>query len=202
MNSPNQTQHYEKAVIFAFIAATLTACDKNAPGTVQFGLDEDVSKKGTVDFESVRLFVQLENSQGEVQSLELDLYDFSGKTLSQPVSLNPGTYSINFTASLECYLFGINNGEASIDFLTTFYSEDWQHLVSVKDDSKIYLYNNNTLISEKPYTTDQLSSFAEFLIGAAHKTNESPDEFFHGYIDEIRIYNRPLNPYEIDELYK
>jgi len=111
-------------------------------------------------------------------------------------------YSINYTSSLNSYVFGINDGGSSIDYLSSNYTQGWHHIVGMKDNDKIYLYIDNVLVSEKTYTTYQLSSFAKFMIGAVDMSSTSPDGFFHGNIDDIVIYNRLLTNDEIKVLFK
>ncbi len=68
---------------------------------------------------------------------------------------------------------------------------DWNHIVAVYDGSKLKLYENNKLISQKNYNKIINHDNRVLFIGRG----------FKGAIDELKIYNRALSEYEISRLY-
>lgn len=71
---------------------------------------------------------------------------------------------------------------------------EWHHFVAVLADGKVYLYHNGQLAG----SDDDVSSAREFAFRwGAHDT----DHEFRGTIDEIGVWNRPLDADEIGQLY-
>lgn len=85
----------------------------------------------------------------------------------------------------------------------------WYHVVFTFDKSgnqqKVYVNTVNTLNHTNVPTYSPPASFTSLSFGAQANDlnygNPSPERFFHGKIDDIRIYNRVLTPTEIDDLY-
>jgi len=83
--------------------------------------------------------------------------------------------------------------------------ETWTFLCMViRNDQKLLFY----IDGEKVYESENLlqsfvGSTQSLLLGAAHYYNGqiSPYSYYKGYIDDIRIYNRPLSEAEINDLY-
>lgn len=81
----------------------------------------------------------------------------------------------------------------------TFTSAEWRHWVYSydRDGSIRNIYLNGQLeASDTPgsaYAPDGKSLY----LGASPNNNS----FFHGYVDDIRVYNKALNRYEAEELY-
>ncbi len=73
---------------------------------------------------------------------------------------------------------------------------NWHHVVGVYDGTKTKLYVDNILIGEQSYTGN-LNVVSPLRIGWFTLNN-----FFRGFIDDIRIYNRPLNKFEINQLFE
>jgi hypothetical protein len=89
-----------------------------------------------------------------------------------------------------------NNG-----YLTHSYNFDtskWYYLVVVYDyeKGKISSYVNSTLISTSMVTISSSSYYRNFYVGM----DGYAGSYFYGYIDEVRIYNRTLNPIEIQKI--
>lgn len=116
-------------------------------------------------------------------------------------SSNHREYVLSYKTNSDSYNFIIYDGGLSDDRITFKQELGWHHIICMKDNEKIYLYIDNKLVSEKAYSTNQLGSFARLLIGALDRSNTSPDEFFHGSIDDVMMYNRALNLEEINALF-
>ena len=96
--------------------------------------------------------------------------------------------------------FYINTGsEHKISFSTTSLSSGWHHIACTYDHSAYRLYIDGTQKSHGSGYTIRYDSDNYTLIGAEAGGGSSPsDEFFDGYIDEVRIWNRVLSETEIN----
>lgn len=72
-------------------------------------------------------------------------------------------------------------------------ANQWTHLAGTYDGSTLRLYVNGTQVSSQPRTGSIDVTTGVLRIGG----NDFWGEFFKGYIDEVRIYNRALNASEI-----
>ncbi|GIW68366.1 MAG: hypothetical protein KatS3mg099_314 [Candidatus Parcubacteria bacterium] len=81
----------------------------------------------------------------------------------------------------------------------------WVHVVGVFRpstavelwvDGNLEAQNTSGIPSSIPTVTNPL------IIGARHTAGGSIDEYFAGYLDDVRIYNRALSAAEIQELYR
>ena len=68
----------------------------------------------------------------------------------------------------------------------------WSHLAATFDGKTVKLYINGELVASQPQGTPLTTSTGTFQIGGS-----SYGEFFNGWLDEIRIYNRALSAAEI-----
>lgn len=73
------------------------------------------------------------------------------------------------------------------------------HVVGVYDGTKIYVYVNGVLANSKTTVITIGSNTYDTHLGDISGYNWS---FFHGVIDEVRIYNRALSAAEIKRLYE
>ncbi|MBK8508350.1 MAG: PKD domain-containing protein [Candidatus Competibacteraceae bacterium] len=72
-------------------------------------------------------------------------------------------------------------------------ANQWTHLAGTYDGSTLKLYVNGTQVSSQPRTGGIDVTTGVLRIGG----NDYWGEFFKGYIDEVRVYNRALNASEI-----
>jgi PKD repeat protein len=70
----------------------------------------------------------------------------------------------------------------------------WWHLVGTYDGQNQRLYVNGTQVAIKAQSGVILTSTGALRIGG----DNIWDEYFNGYIDEVRIYNRALTPEEVN----
>lgn len=126
-----------------------------------------------------------------------------------------GIYTSEFSS-----IFGFNDFSGS---LVTFAAHvgapvaqwplsSWAQLVAIRDGNTASLYLNGVLIDSEtnlpPFLPAQSSPLfigsGEVLGKAGTNTlpSDVPGGFWHGSIDDVRIYNRPLSPAEVHELYK
>ena len=71
----------------------------------------------------------------------------------------------------------------------------WQHIVIVYDGSRLLFYHNDTLFYNETYSIGT-SSTANAL--GSQSTGSAPID---GMIDEVGVWNRPLSPTEVTDLY-
>jgi len=69
----------------------------------------------------------------------------------------------------------------------------WTHVALTYDGAALRLYVNGTQVSTTDLAGPMASSTNPLRIGG----NSVWGEYFKGLIDEVRIYNRPLAPSEI-----
>ncbi|EIC29042.1 LamG domain-containing protein [Methylomicrobium album] len=72
-------------------------------------------------------------------------------------------------------------------------ADTWSHLVATYDGANQRLYVNGVEVAQSPQTAMIRQSKGKLRIGG----NSLGNEYFHGYIDEVRIYNRALTPDEV-----
>lgn len=68
----------------------------------------------------------------------------------------------------------------------------WYHLAVTRGNSMLHFYVNGVEIRSEPWAGNIPSSVTPLTIGMAEGGN-----YFHGLLDDIRIYNRALSPDEI-----
>jgi len=117
-------------------------------------------------------------------------------------SSNHGPYQLflySTTKHLGARLQGPASNSGDIDSGWLVPAGQWAHVAMTYDGANIRFYGNGVLRFTQPYTGGLYNSDQEnVVIGAAvnHLTG-----FFHGIIDEVRIYNRGLSDTEITQLY-
>ena len=88
---------------------------------------------------------------------------------------------------------------------STFNYDKWYHLVAIYSDNNVELYIDGIAQSFKggldgPHLS-KIPQNSVFRIGLSFANNDE-QKFFHGRLDEVRVYNRGLTEQEIDSLYK
>ncbi len=69
----------------------------------------------------------------------------------------------------------------------------WTHLAATYDGATVRVYVNGIAVGTAPVSGSIVASTLPFRIGG----NAVWGEFFHGLIDEVRVYNRALGAAEI-----
>jgi len=85
---------------------------------------------------------------------------------------------------------------------TQFNDYDWHHLAIVskageESPRNLYLYVDSILEDVIIRNNENLSNTSELLIGATTDSDDKITNNFYGYIDDLRMYNVPLNSDEI-----
>ena len=87
-------------------------------------------------------------------------------------------------------------------FTNEVYPDKWQNLVFTFDNGEMRLYVDSELMKVGSLPETQLFFPNHGFSIGSHSTTPSFDgEFFHGIIDDIRIYNRRLDELEITSLF-
>ena len=76
----------------------------------------------------------------------------------------------------------------------------WHHLAGTYDGARIQLYYDGILVDAKGCTTTPHTSSDSVTIGFANADGVPMHSPFHGFVDEVRIYNRTLSDCEIAAL--
>ncbi len=74
----------------------------------------------------------------------------------------------------------------------------WYHLAVTYDGSHFRLFRNGQLVSEEQ---GRLKPEGEEPLYIGRKSTDEPYFFFQGKIDDLRMYDRPLTPDEVNELF-
>jgi len=78
----------------------------------------------------------------------------------------------------------------------------WIHLAGVYDGTAWRLYRNGQEIGKTDSSVGAIRIDADWAIGGKSPGEPNyPERFFHGLIDDVRIYDRALPPSEVLELY-
>lgn len=95
------------------------------------------------------------------------------------------------------------NNSTSMRGNSTFNYNQWYHLVAIYSDNNVKMYINGSAQTFNSGNGNLLSNIPQnsiFRIGSSFVDNDV-QKFFHGKLDEIRVYNRGLSNSEIDSLY-
>ncbi|OHA21804.1 MAG: hypothetical protein A2849_02635 [Candidatus Taylorbacteria bacterium RIFCSPHIGHO2_01_FULL_51_15] len=98
-----------------------------------------------------------------------------------------GLYFMGDTRVVRFYGFGTNNNDSA-----PVSTDSWHHVAVVKNGGTATLYIDGK-------ATNRYSEAIGYTANSIG--NDSQGEAFHGAIDEVRVYNRPLSDSEISSLY-
>lgn len=76
----------------------------------------------------------------------------------------------------------------------------WTHLLVTISGSTVCLYRNGSLFEQKSVATIAPGTNDPFYVGSGMNTRTEPG--FIGSIDDVRVYNHPLNAHEIQAIYR
>jgi len=117
-----------------------------------------------------------------------------------------GSYNLHLNGPAN---FIVTNSESTNGYYSILSAQglatvQWKHLTAVAniEDLKLRLYFDGQMVSEIEWEGTYKGGVQEFLIGSHYKSNFSLEYMynFNGSIDDVVIWNRVLNQYEIDYL--
>ncbi|MFC0037038.1 LamG-like jellyroll fold domain-containing protein [Actinomadura rayongensis] len=182
-------------------------------GTVQFGAPGVKGKAlRTVGWESAGALettapvVRTDESFSVSAWVYLDKGDIGGYALGQD-GASEGAFQLGYESALKKWAFRMRGTDTStgawINAFSTQPAElnEWVHLVGVHDATakKIYLYVNGVLTG----TADNPNPWhgeGALTIGR-NKYHGQTSSYWHGYIDDVKVFDRVLVPDDIPVLY-
>ncbi|MBW8012842.1 MAG: LamG domain-containing protein [Chloroflexi bacterium] len=105
-----------------------------------------------------------------------------------------------YTNGNEIWWGGTGMGSIDATGISGFGTGTWHHIVITRIGSSYYMYLNETLIGQD----DTIGTFPDVAapITLGRRTAvATPDRYFNGRIDDLRIYNRGLSQDQVTELY-
>ncbi len=91
-----------------------------------------------------------------------------------------------------------NQGIRDLDAKTLIKNEQWQHFAMVYSGTDLEIYLDGELDSFVPFTGDIASTSYDLVLGRARPDQ---DFYFEGRLDEIYLFDHPLSPTHIKEVY-
>lgn len=137
-------------------------------------------------------------------SLWVNPYDISGSNTTINVAITQDDNDLNY--GILRVEFNDNGIKLWAGGMTGTYSNNsintnsWVHLVLIREEnvSKYYIDNVLTHTATADSAGSTYNPISDFIIGSGRSTT---NQFFHGIIDDIRVYNRVLSSSEIDDIY-
>ncbi|MCZ7381562.1 MAG: zinc-ribbon domain-containing protein [Candidatus Methanoperedens sp.] len=117
-----------------------------------------------------------------------------------------GTYAIKSSASIDCadrilsdWRFGESDSQKGSIISQKLESGRWYHVALSYDNNYVILYLNGQKVNSSSLSGELKDSDDKFWIGRNGQAGQPM--YYHGLIDEIRIYNRALSAEEIKANY-
>jgi len=157
-------------------------------------------------------YIDLGKSFGESVKNELSISLWIKPTLSnevyQSVITHAGSegdvYAIYLhpeTKGIEFKTLGTTESSVIINNINSLWDGQWHHLTVVFDGSVKTIYLDNSKLISKQSTGEIDDGWNYNLFIGAGNNHENSPTHFHGFIDEVRIYNYALNIQQIQELF-
>jgi hypothetical protein len=107
---------------------------------------------------------------------------------------------INGSTNLAFFFGGSGGWGANIAPIKCIFDNQWHFMVGTIDSSKVKFYIDGNLVASTAVSGSASSNRGDLFIGGWWWL--SPDVFFKGIMDDIRIYNRALTAAEVSQLYQ
>lgn len=168
----------------------------NQPGKAVFfnGIDSYVSVPNSASLSSptqtisISLWFYLEQSF-DIHNPFLTKSDDMGQS---------GQYSLNFCYCSGTPLIDLNIGNTANSIYHDFNIHHWYHLVVTYDGQQVRYYENGNLIGQTPFTG--VIEVNSLPLEFGRNMPGLPD-YYHGRLDDVRIYDGVLSTSEISDLY-
>jgi len=126
---------------------------------------------------------------------------FMQKNLGEGIGYNKFLLRLNGTTNKpEVVCRGLENNDAGklIEVNKTLNKDTWYHLVVLFDETNVQVYINNDLKITGAHGTDgNFQDYSQIIAIGGH----SSEGFFHGKIDDFRVYNTTLTAAEITSIF-
>lgn len=87
-----------------------------------------------------------------------------------------------------------------VDSTVTIAANTWTHVAATYDGARLRVYLNGTLRGSIAVTGRTCSNAEDLVIGAKHISTGTPEAFFDGRIDDVRIYDRALSQSQVRDV--
>ncbi|GMV00337.1 MAG: LamG domain-containing protein [Ignavibacteriota bacterium] len=163
----------------------------------------------TVFFNGIDSYVSVPNSaslSSPTNSISISLwfyleqaYDLHNCFLTKSDQLNQsGQYTLNYCNCTDGNLIDLNIGNTANFIYHNFNLHEWYHLVVTYEGQLIKFYENGTFIGQTTFSGNIQVNDLPLEFG---RNMPGLPDYYHGRIDDARIYNRALTETEIQELY-
>ena len=109
------------------------------------------------------------------------------------------TRGLGSAVTAQCGVRTVNGGDYIDADINGIIVGSWYHIACTYDGINASIYVNGVLQNSVSMSGSLIASSQHILVGA--NPTSPPKNFFHGAIDDIRIWNRALNEDEIIEVY-
>src|SRR5690606_39209383 len=117
--------------------------------------------------------------------------------LSKRDTRNPGSGGYDFLINSGVLTFRRGNSSVSTSFHIN--TDRWYHVAVISHGSKVELYVDGIIVGTSSSGSNPTVTTSPFLIGAVYNssTPANPSNYFSGFIEEARIWDKPLTPEEL-----
>ena len=168
--------------------------------------------KSTINFDGIDDYVDFGNEHGFTSSFSLEAWVLEKSTAALATIISKGDAK---TANKRGYHLTLNNGKPNLTWYNNFgdalinlespYAltiDKWVHIVASYDGSIAKLFIDGLEVASGTPSGSPTNGTEKFLIGAVYDSDTPtvPKNNFHGYIDEVRIWNIALTVQQIREM--
>ena len=184
-------------------------------------LIQDVQGRQAYSFNGVRDYIEIPNhAELNLESFTISFWVYRESALTGQTVLNKGWDSAQGWENFRSYFFNSGGQRFSLkyddisyqsytDVSTSFSTKEWRFVTGIVDNTsgKMKYYLDGVFESEteiEPFSTRTnypLAIGIQFFWQHGPSSIATRRQAFHGSLDNIRIYNRPLSNSEIQDIY-
>ncbi|MBK5209978.1 MAG: T9SS type A sorting domain-containing protein [Flavobacteriaceae bacterium] len=168
--------------------------------------------KSTIDFDGADDYVDFGDKHGFTSSFSLEAWVLQKATVASAAIISKGDVK---TLNKRGYHLVLNNGKANLIWynnsglpilnITSPYAiptDKWHHIAATYDGLTAKLFIDGLEVATGASSGSPANGTEKFLIGAIYDSNTPtvPKNYFNGYIDEVRIWNKALTAQQIREM--
>ncbi|MDX8393681.1 MAG: LamG domain-containing protein, partial [Mariprofundales bacterium] len=157
------------------------------------------------DFNGTNAYLDLGNNFKFTSAFTIEMWAWHStwQTIAKQTLISnysAGGYRIRLDTDNYIRFYIYTGSEHKISFSTASLSSGWHHIACTYDNTAYKLYIDGAQESSGGGYTISYDVDNYTLIGAEAGTGSNPSgEYFNGYIDEVRIWNRVLSEAEIND---